>query len=292
MTEHVKTPASSVLDRLRADRPLVAVELRPPRSGMSFSDSMEIWIDMYHSIQRLSRRDTIIFLTDNAVGQAEEENLAHLSANIGVDADTSKIVPFLTCKHPFNYCHLYAQRAASQGFEALTVLGGDSSVGPPRNVPHAYMLRRSIRERVSSLNLGGWANPHRDPAQQAAFLRSAEFGAEFYLTQVVSHHSIAEVERFIDATRRAGIEYPGVFGVFFYNMPSGLNLYIGTSSFFGMLEQKRIRAHIAELKEKGPPTPKVAKPRKNKGPSFFERLQKAAEEAQKAQPQKQKKKVR
>ena len=216
MTEHVKTPASSVLDRLREDRPLVAVELRPPRSGMSFSDSMEIWIDMYHSIQRLSRRDTIIFLTDNAVGQAEEENLAHLSANIGVDAETSKIVPFLTCKHALNYCHLYAQRAASQGFEALTVLGGDSSVGPPRCVPHAYLLRRSIRERVSSLNLGGWANPHRDPAQQAAFLQSEDFGAEFYLTQVVSHHSIAAVERFLDATRRAGVEYPGVFGVFFY----------------------------------------------------------------------------
>ena len=216
MTEHVQAPTSSVLQRLKADTPLVAVELRPPRSGMSFSDSMEIWIDMYHSIQRLSRRDTVIFLTDNAVGQSEEENLAHLAANIGVDADTSKIVPFLTCKHSVDYCLLYAQRAVSHGFEALTVLGGDSSVGPPRCVPHAYLLRRSIRERVAGLNLGGWANPHRDPGEQVAFLQSDDFGAEFYLTQVVSHHSIAEVERFVVAARRAGVEYPGVFGVFYY----------------------------------------------------------------------------
>ena len=46
---------------------------------------MEVWIDMYHSIQRLARHDTMIFLTDNAVGLSEEENLAHLTANLAGD---------------------------------------------------------------------------------------------------------------------------------------------------------------------------------------------------------------
>ena len=69
-------PVTSVLRRLREDRPLVAVELRPPQSGMSYADSVDAWIDMYHSIRRLARQDTLIFLTDNAVGRSEEENLA------------------------------------------------------------------------------------------------------------------------------------------------------------------------------------------------------------------------
>ena len=91
---------------------------------------MELWIDMYHSIQRLARHDTIIFLTDNAVGLSEEENLAHLTANLAGDVDPSRIVPFLTSKHSIEYCLMYASRAASHGFGALTVLGGDHTVGP------------------------------------------------------------------------------------------------------------------------------------------------------------------
>lgn len=78
-----------------------------------------------------------------------------------------------------------------------------------------------------------------------------------------------------------------MFGLFFYNMPSGLNLYIGASSFFGMIEQWRIRKHIEELKN-APPRVR-AKPKVDKGPSFFQRLQKAAEEAQKVKTPKRKK---
>ena len=77
---------------------MVGVELRPPRTGMSSRDSIDVWIDMYHAMERLARRDTVIFLTDNAVGQAEEENLGHLSANLSDQVDRSKIVPFLTAK--------------------------------------------------------------------------------------------------------------------------------------------------------------------------------------------------
>ncbi|MGZ8398049.1 MAG: hypothetical protein ACXWWN_03335 [Gemmatimonadales bacterium] len=209
-------PAQSVLERLREDRPLATVELRPPRTGLSSNDTMELWIDMYHSIQRLSRHDTIIFLTDNAVGLSEEENLAHLTANLAGDVDPSRIVPFLTSKHSLEYCLMHASRAASSGFGALTVLGGDHTLGPPRCMPHARELRSLIRQRVPRLDLGGWANPHRPAAEQVDYLLDKQFEAEFYLTQVVSHHSIRAVERFLIEARRRDVPYPGVFGVFLY----------------------------------------------------------------------------
>jgi hypothetical protein len=216
MAISTRSSATSLLQRLRADRPLAAVELRPPRLGLSRAETMEVWIDMYHSIQRLGRQDTVIFLTDNAVGLSEEENLAHLTANLAGDVDPSRIVPFLTSKHSIEYCLMHARRTASHGFEALTVLGGDHTAGPPRCVPHARELRALIRKRVPGLDLGGWANPHRDAAEQVDFLLDDRFEAEFYLTQVVSHHSIRAVERFLKEARRRQVPYPGVFGVFLY----------------------------------------------------------------------------
>ena len=207
---------TSVVRRLAEDRPLVAVELRPPRSGMSYDASVDAWIDMYHSVRRLARQDTLIFLTDNAIGQAEEENLAHLTANLAGELAPARIIPFLTAKHSLEYIQLYATRAASHGFEALTVVGGDASGGLPRCFPHAYLLRQWLRRRVPSLSMGGWVNPLRDPAEQVDFLLSPEFGAEFFLTQIVSHHSTDRVERFLTEARRRGVPYPGVFGVFLY----------------------------------------------------------------------------
>ena len=183
---------------------------------MSSDASMDAWIDMYHSIRRLGRQDTLIFLTDNAVGQAEEENLAHLTANLAGELAPTRIVPFLTAKHTLDYIQLYAARAASHGFEALTVVGGDPSGGLPRSFPHAYQLRQWLRRRVPSLDFGGWVNPLRDPVQQVDFLLHPEFQAEFYLSQIVSHHSIREVEQFLGEARRRGVSCPGVFGVFLY----------------------------------------------------------------------------
>lgn len=205
-----------LLDRLQSDDPLVCVELRPPRSGMSYEASMDVWIDMYHSIQRLVRRDTIVFLTDNAVGQSEEENLGHLTANLTADVSLSRIVPFLTSKHTLEYCQMYAARAASSGFGALTVLGGDQSVGPARCVPHSYELRRVIRDRVPDLTLGGWVNPYQNPSQQVDFLLQHESVTDFYLAQIVSHHDLQKVEAFLAEARRRGVNQPGVFGVFMY----------------------------------------------------------------------------
>ena len=77
------------------------------------------------------------------------------------------------------------------------MLGGDKSVGPPRCVEHAWQLREEIRRRVPDLALGGWANPHADPAAQVGHCLQDRAHAEFYLTQIVSHHSRDRVERFL-----------------------------------------------------------------------------------------------
>ena len=183
---------------------------------MSYGSSVDAWIDMYHSIRRLAREDTLIFLTDNAIAQAEEENLSHLTTNLAGELSPERIVPFLTAKHSLDYVRLYAARAASHGFEALTVVGGDRFAGPPRCLPHAYLLRKWIRERVPAMDLGGWVNPLRDPSEQVDFLVSPEFEAEFYLTQIVSHHTIDQVRAFLAEASRRGVTYPGVFGVFLY----------------------------------------------------------------------------
>ncbi|MFQ5591015.1 MAG: YidC/Oxa1 family membrane protein insertase [Phycisphaerae bacterium] len=76
----------------------------------------------------------------------------------------------------------------------------------------------------------------------------------------------------------------------FYKMPAGLNLYIMSSSLFGTIEQKRIRAHIKEQEAAGTllkPAERQATggATKRSTPSLFQKLQAMAENAQKAQPQ-------
>ena len=157
-----------------------------------------------------------MFLTDSAVGAAEEDNLRHLVTNLGLDVPRERIVPFLTTKHAMEYCLSYADRAHQSGFPALVILGGDKTVGTARSVEHAWQLRQMLRERDHTLALGGWANPHADPERQVDFLAAPNVHAEFYLTQVVSHHHADRVERFVRAAERRSLQLPGIFGVFFY----------------------------------------------------------------------------
>ncbi|MEQ1856876.1 MAG: hypothetical protein ABL963_10415 [Longimicrobiales bacterium] len=214
------TPASPrsalILEALAQPGPLVSVELRPPRTDVDPAGSMAAWIDLHHSLGRLTRDGLFVFLTDNAVGAAEEESLAHVGANVGDSVDLRRIVPILTTKHTLDYCETFAKRAASDGFDALTVLGGDTSVGVPRCVPHGRDLRAVLRERVPSLTLGGWVNPHRPPDEQVGFIRPPHAFAEFALSQVVSHHSLAGVAWLLEALERSDVQVPVVFGVFLY----------------------------------------------------------------------------
>jgi 5,10-methylenetetrahydrofolate reductase len=207
---------SELVARLKQGGRVIAAELRPPRAELETAASMDAWIDTYHAVRGLTRDGTFVFLTDSAVGTKEEDNLRHLIINLGSDVPRSRVVPFLTCKHTAEYCLAYADRARNNGFESLVILGGDKHVGPPRCVEHAWQLREMIRAREEDLALGGWANPHADAGVQVDFLLAPTFNAEFYLTQVVSHHDVSAVSRFIDAVRKRGVDHPGVFGVFYY----------------------------------------------------------------------------
>jgi hypothetical protein len=207
---------ASILERLRSEPSVIAAELRPPRAELETRASMDAWIDTYHAVKRLTRGGTPVFLTDSAVGLKEEDNLRHLVNNLGTDVPRAAVVPFLTCKHPLPFCIAYADRAVQQGFEALVVLGGDKSVGPPRCVEHAWELREEIRKHQPTLALGGWANPHARPADQVGHLLDEHANAEFYLTQIVSHHSSAAVEAFLEEADKRGLSIPGMFGVFYY----------------------------------------------------------------------------
>jgi 5,10-methylenetetrahydrofolate reductase len=208
--------AVPVLEALAGPGRVVAAELRPPRAELEGHEGMDAWIDTYHAVHRLTRSDTCVFLTDSAVGTVEEDNLRHLVANLGRDVPRQRVVPFLTAKHTREYCLSYAERAAQHGFPALVVLGGDRSVGTPRCVEHAWQLRALIRQHVPDLLLGGWANPNAPAEAQARYLLDPDFTAEFYLTQIVSHHAIDPVDRFLEVTRREGVATPGLFGVFYY----------------------------------------------------------------------------
>ena len=177
---------------------------------------MDAWIDIYHAIRSLTRHDVRVMVTDSAVGAQEENNLRHLVTNLGDAVGRHKVIPFLTTKHSLEFCQAYADQAVHNGFPSLVVLGGDKHVGRPRALEHAWQLRRLIRQRHPGLELGGWANPIADPLRQVEFLLHPDVNADFYLTQIVSHHQADRVSAFLDAGRARGLAMPGVFGVFYY----------------------------------------------------------------------------
>ena len=194
---------SVLVEQLKGNARVIAAELRPPRAELETSASMDAWIDTYHAVRGLTRQGTFVFLTDSAVGMKEEDNLRHLVINLGSDVPRSRVVPFLTCKHTSEFCLAYADRAKQHGFDALVVLGGDKHVGPVRCVEHAWQLREMIRARDGHLGLGGWANPHANPASQVQHLLEDRVTAEFYLTQIVSHYSRPAVEAFLAESAQA-----------------------------------------------------------------------------------------
>jgi hypothetical protein len=204
------------LTDLRTHDAVISVELRPPRAELESSAGIDAWIDLYHAIRSLTRQDIRVMLTDSAVGAQEENNLRHLITNLGEAVPRHRVVPFLTSKHSLEFCLAYADQTVEHGFPSLVVLGGDKHIGRPRVVEHAWELRECIRARHASLELGGWANPVAGPAQQMNFLLDPRAHADFYLTQIVSHHQAAAVEAFLAEGRARGLEAPGVFGVFYY----------------------------------------------------------------------------
>jgi len=213
-------PGPSQTDRflqaLRSPGATRAVELRPPPAALGMSASVEAWIDLRHSVRRLLREDRFVLFTDDAVGTREEESLRHLVDNLGPGTDLSGVVPFLTLRHSLDYCTYFARRTRGHGMGGLTVTGGDEAAGTPRCLPRSRDLRTQIRERTPGLPLGVWTNPLADPEAQVGYLTDEGVAADYFLTQVVSHHHLPAVDRFLEAAEGAGLALPGLFGVFYY----------------------------------------------------------------------------
>jgi hypothetical protein len=215
----------SFLEQLNtSETPVVAVELRPPRAELQSHEGIDAWIDTYHAIRSLARQQVRVMITDSAVGAQEENNLRHLVANLGSEMARTHVVPFLTTKHSVDFCLGYADQAAHHQFPSLVVLGGDKHVGRPRCVEHAWQLRELIRERHPDLELGGWANPTQSAVTQVEFLLDQHAHADFYLTQIASHHQAPQVNAFLNEAERRGLRVPGVFGVFYYRSANAATL--------------------------------------------------------------------
>ena len=89
-------------------------------------------------------------------------------------------------------------------------------VGQPGRAVPLQAGRPPLHGPHPDLHLGGWANPVADPAAQMRFLLDRDVNADFFLTQIVSHHQQAQVEAFLAEGPRLGVTMPGVFGVFYY----------------------------------------------------------------------------
>lgn len=211
-----RSAPSAFMRSVTSPGPVRAAELRPPAAGLDPRRSLEAWIDAHQTLRRLLAAGRPVLFTDDAVGEREEESLRHITANLGPAVDLSGVAPFLTCKHPLDYCLLFARRAASYGLGAVTVTGGDASVPPPRCLPRSRDLRARVRETTPGLALGTWANPFRDAAEQVGFLVDDGAEADYFLTQVVSHHDMGALDRFLDEAERRSLALPGLFGVFYY----------------------------------------------------------------------------
>src|SRR5262249_7534124 len=161
-------------------------------------------------IRKITSQERFVFMTDGAIGKREEPNLRHVVINLGPEADRSRIVPILTTKHSLEYCLEFAERSYAMGFTSLVVLGGDKSDTVPRCVAHAYELRKLIRDRIPGLSLGGWTSPHGG-GRQVEYMLDADYSADFYMTQIVSHYQLRTLDEYLEAVARDRMTIPGIF---------------------------------------------------------------------------------
>jgi YidC/Oxa1 family membrane protein insertase len=62
--------------------------------------------------------------------------------------------------------------------------------------------------------------------------------AVFYIQQKMSTPGVAMSAEQEQQQKMMGFMMPVMFGVIFYNMPAGLNLYFAASTILGILQQK------------------------------------------------------
>ena len=192
-------------------RPVFAAELRPPRAELATREGMDAWIDTYHAVRRLTRRGTFVFLTDSAVGAQEEDNLRHLVTNLGRDVprERDRAVPDRRSTRSTTACRTPSARGRT-GFPRWSCSAATRRVGHPavrRARLAAARAAPRARSRARARRLGQSARRCR--SARSTFLTDGNFNAEFYLTQVVSHHDAGACRAFLEVTRRRGADAAG-----------------------------------------------------------------------------------
>ena len=107
----------------------------------------------------------------------------------------SRIIPFLSAKHSLDYCMMFARRAVSNGCEALAVVGGRHERPAPtlRRARVPASRHHPVRVPFAHARGGGRIRTPTRPSRSTTFARG-DFEADFFLTQIVSHHSLSVVE--------------------------------------------------------------------------------------------------
>ena len=186
--------AADLLTALRSGTSVFGAELRPPRAELATAEGMDAWIDTYHAVRRLTRQDTFVFLTDSAVGAAGRRQPAssrHESRS-GRPALARRAVP-----HGEALAGLLPRRTpsapASTGFRrsSCSAAIGRSALRARSSTPGSCAACCGSATRTSASADG----PTRTPIRSGRWTTCPRphFHAEFFLTQVVSHHQIGAV---------------------------------------------------------------------------------------------------
>ncbi len=188
---------------------------------------MDAWIDTYHAVRRLTRQGTYVFLTDSAVGAEEEDNLRHLVTNLGTRRAARAHRPVPDVEAHARVLPVVRRARASERFSGAGRArrrqdGWAAAIGRARVAAARRCCDRTITRSRSA------DGPIRTATRsgRSTISSASDFHAEFYLTQIVSHHDVASVSRFLNAAERRGLSLPGVFGVFYYRSANPKTLQV------------------------------------------------------------------
>ena len=193
---------SVLVEQLKSGTPVIAAELRPPRAELETAASMDAWIDTYHAVRGLTRGGHVR-LPDRQrrrpEGRRQPPPPRHQSRHRRA-ALARRPVPDLQA-HVGVLPRLRRSRAAPR----LRVAGGPRR----RQARRAAALRRARlaaarddpRARAGAGARADGPIRTANAAAQVQHLLDDRVTAEFYLTQIVSHHSRPAVERFLAEAR-------------------------------------------------------------------------------------------
>ena len=159
-----------LLTALRSGASVFAAELRPPRAELAAREGMDAWIDTYHAVRRLTQAGHVR-LPDRQRrrrGGGRQPPAPRHQSRSRRAARAGRAVPDGRSTRSTTACRTPSARART------AFLRWSSSAATRRSASRAASstpgsCASMIRERDSTLALGGWANPHADAGAPGRF---------------------------------------------------------------------------------------------------------------------------